>query len=59
MRDSTGDCWWVYRAMIMVQRPEGDTEAIDENNIEWLGVLHTLAHSSQRNYSDILAAFKF
>ena len=54
MRDSTGDCWWVYHAiMIMVQRPEGDPAVIDVNDAERLVVLHTLAHSSQRNYSDI------
>ena len=60
MRDSTGDCWWVYRAiMIMVQRPEGDPAVIDVNDAERLVALHTLAHSSQSNYSDILAAFNY
>ena len=54
MRDSTGDCWWAYRAiMIMVQRPEGDPAVIDVNDTERLVVLRTLAHSSQRDYSDI------
>ena len=54
MRDSTGDCWRMYCAiMIMVQRPEGDPAVIDVNDAERLVVLHTLAHSSQRNYSDI------
>ena len=52
--DSTSDCWWVYHAiMIMVQRPEGDPAVIDVNYAERLEVLHTLAHSSQSNYSDI------
>ena len=50
----------LYHAiMIMVQRPEGDPAVIDVNDAERLVVLHTLPHSSQRNYSGILAAFNY
>ena len=44
----------LYRAiMIMVQGPECDPAVIDVIDTEWLVALRTLAHSSQRNYSDI------